>query len=125
MELIGILKIKNDTVKVSDKFSKREFVVTIEDGKDGKYQQHISCQLSQKNCELLDSHNVGDELQVSFGLRGREWADPKGGVKYFNTIEAWRIESLSKGSSKPDSNGKLTLDTEIVDKNLDPSDLPF
>ena len=32
-------------------------------------------------------------VEVSFNLRGREWTSPTGDVKYFNTLEAWRIET--------------------------------
>jgi hypothetical protein len=89
MEITGTLKMKSDTQKVSDKFQKRDFVVT---DNSSQYPQHISLQLSQDKCGLIDNVNIGDELKVSINLRGREWTSPKGEVKYFNTIEAWKIE---------------------------------
>lgn len=91
MQITGILKEKFETKTVSDKFKKREFVVTI----DGTtpYPQHISCQLTQDKVDLINTVNIGDEVEVHFNLRGREWNGPQG-VKYFNTIEAWRIVKL-------------------------------
>lgn len=88
-ELIGTLKVKNDTQVVSEKFSKREFVITTDTSSN--YPQFISLQLTQDRCNLLDQYNVGDELKVSFNLRGREWSGPQG-IRFFNSLEAWRIE---------------------------------
>ena len=38
--------------------------------------------------------NQMDQIEVSFNIRGREWTSPQGEVKYFNTLEAWRIEKM-------------------------------
>ena len=92
MEVIGILKEKYDTQKVSDKFSKREFVLTTEH--NTPYPQHISFQLTQDKCESLDRFKIGDAIQVLFNLRGREWNGPQG-VKYFNTLECWRVVNIN------------------------------
>lgn len=91
-KLKGTLKLKNDTVQVSDKFMKREFVVTDE---DTMYPQDIQFQLTQDKCALIDHVNPGDVIEVSFNLRGKEWVNPKGETKYFNTLDAWRIESCA------------------------------
>ncbi len=85
----GILKVKNDTVQVSEKFSKREFVVT---DNTSQYPQDVLFQLTQDKCALLDSIQINDQIVVSFNLRGREWTSPQGEVRYFNTLDAWRIE---------------------------------
>jgi hypothetical protein len=100
MEVTGVLKVKFDTQKVSDRFSKREFVLTTE--MSSPYPQQVSFQVTQDKCSLLDQFNVGDELRVQFNLRGREWNGPQG-VKYFNTLEAWRIEKSSGGGAQQSS----------------------
>lgn len=97
MEITGILKAKFDTQKVSDRFSKREFVLTTDPTTD--YPQHVSFQLVNDKCGILDQFETGSELKVVFNLRGREWDGPQG-IKYFNTLEAWRIE-LASGAEKP------------------------
>ena len=99
-KLTGKLKVINDTVVVSEKFSKREFVVTDE---SSQYPQDISFQSTQDKCAILDQYNVGDTVEVSFNLRGREWINPQGEAKYFNSLEAWRIEKVG-GASQPVSN---------------------
>jgi len=98
MEITGILKTKEDTQKVSDKFQKREFVLTTDH--TTPYPQHVSFQLTQDKCGILDQHAIGSELKVHFNLRGREWSGPQG-VKYFNTLEAWKIEGSGAQTSAP------------------------
>lgn len=88
MEVQGILKVKMDTERVSDRFQKREFVLTTESSTP--YPQHVTFQVTQDKCAILDRFNEGTELVVQFNLRGREWNGPKG-TKFFNTLEAWRI----------------------------------
>lgn len=90
-KISGTLKVKNDTVQVSEKFSKREFVLT---DNASMYPQDILFQLTQDKCALLDAFQPNEQLEVSFNLRGREWTSPQGEVKYFNTLEAWRIERV-------------------------------
>ena len=90
MEIKGILKAKFETVQVSEKFKKREFVLTIEPS--SPYPQHVSFQLAQDKVSLLDSYGIGEEITVHFNLKGREYQDQNTLVtKYFNTIEAWKI----------------------------------
>lgn len=101
MEITGQIKAIFDTQSVSDRFKKREFVLTTE--ASSPYPQHVSFQAIQDKCELLDKFSEGQEVKVNFDLRGREWNGPQG-VKYFNTLEAWRIEAVSGSQSSPASN---------------------
>jgi len=92
----GTIKVISDTQRISDKFQKREFVVT---DTTSMYPQDILFQPTQDKCNLLDQFQINENVEVSFNLRGREWTSPQGEVKYFNTIEAWRIEK--QGQSQP------------------------
>ena len=89
MDITGTLKVINDTRQVSDKFKSRGFVLT---DNSSQYPQHISFQLTQDKCKLLDGKAIGTEVKVHFNLRGREWNSPTGETKYFNSLEAWRLE---------------------------------
>lgn len=131
MEVVGTLKAKFDTQKVSERFTKREFVVTTE--ANTPYPQHVSFQITQEKCSILDQYNVGDELRIQFNLRGREWNGPQG-IKYFNTLEAWRVEKFQSGnvsnnsnqSSNQTSNGTSVATNPVFANNLDDNDdLPF
>lgn len=131
MEVIGTLKTKFDTQKVSDRFQKREFVLTTE--ANTPYPQHVSFQVTQDKCSMLDQYNDGEELKVQFNLRGREWNGPQG-IKYFNTLEAWRIERTGSASAQQGSEGSnQTTNTGISNSSApvftsnpdDNDDLPF
>ena len=117
-KLTGTLKVANETQVINEKFSKREFVIETKD----QYPQLVMFQLTQDKCELLSAFKVGNEIEVSWNLRGREWNSPAGEVKYFNTLEAWRLERL-------DGNGESIQDKAPVIKahapNEEQDDLPF
>jgi hypothetical protein len=78
---------------VSERFSKREFVVEMAD--TPKYPQVVLFQLTGDRCAQLDGLNVGDQISIEFSLRGREWRSPSGEVKYFNSL----MSSASAGAS--------------------------
>lgn len=88
MQVTGELKAVMNTEIVSDRFQKRDFVLTTEG--NTPYPQHVSFQLTQDKCAELDKFKVGETIVVQFNLRGREWNGPQG-IKYFNTLEAWAI----------------------------------
>lgn len=67
-------------------FQAREFVIEL----DGQYTQYIKFQLTQDRCGLIDNYNAGDQINVHFDLRGREWQD-----KFFTNLNAWRVEKVS------------------------------
>ncbi len=127
MEVTGVLKVKFETQKVSDRFQKREFVLTTD--LSTPYPQHVSFQVTQDKCSLLDNYNVGDELKIQFNLRGREWNGPQG-IKYFNTLEAWRIEKtngLAASANVSTQNTKVenTSNPVFTANPGDNDDLPF
>lgn len=126
MEVTGQLKLKYDTQKVSEKFQKRDFVLATD--LSTPYPQFVSFQVTQDKCTMLDSFNQGDEIKVQFNLRGREWNGPQG-IKYFNTLEAWRIEKVAAGQSAPvQGNAGMAENTSapVFNSSIsDNDDLPF
>jgi len=100
MNVKGRLHLKGETQQITEKFSKREFVIQTED----KYPQLILLQLTQDKCGLLDEYEVGDAIDVDINIRGREWTSPKGEVKYFNTLEAWRFNREQPEEASYESN---------------------
>lgn len=99
MIIAGKLVEKSDTQDISDTFKKREFVV--EYAENPQYPEYLKFELIQANCQQLDDFNEGDSMTISFNLKGRKWNDPKGGVKYFNSLQAWRLEKQSGSSEVP------------------------
>ncbi len=91
MEVQGKVKMVGETQTFgSNGFRKRELVVTTEE----QYPQHIMIEFVQDKADLLDSYKVGQSVKVSVNLRGREWVNPQGETKYFNSVQGWRIENL-------------------------------
>jgi hypothetical protein len=90
MEITGKIKAIGETQTFGSKgFKKRELVITT----DEQYPQHILIEFVQDKCDLLDKFKVNATVKVSLNLRGREWINPQGETKYFNSIQGWRIES--------------------------------
>lgn len=86
----GVVHKVGQTMIVSEKFSKRELVMV--DNSDANYPQYVSFEFTQDKTSLLDNVMEGQEIELSFNLRGREWTSPAGDVKYFNTLQGWKIE---------------------------------
>jgi len=97
-KLNGAIKVIGEKVQVSDKFAKRDVVLSVD---DNGYEQLISVQFTQDRCDVLNSYAVGQQVEVSINIKGREWTSPQGEVKYFNTIEGWKIEALSVAEVSP------------------------
>lgn len=89
---------KFDTQEIKETFKKREFI--LEYAENPQYPEFIKFELIQSNCDQLDAINVGDNVSVNFNLKGRKWTDPKGEVKYFNSLQAWRIDKKDAGNNQ-------------------------
>ncbi|MBC6610088.1 MULTISPECIES: DUF3127 domain-containing protein [Hymenobacter] len=90
-----------DEQQVSEKFRKREFVLEVI---DGQYPEHIKFQLVQDKTALIDPYKIGDEIKVTFNLRGRGF-NKNGQMLYFTNLEAWRLEAAAGGASAPAGGG--------------------
>lgn len=91
MEIQGRIKTIFATETVGQNgFQKRDLVITTE----GQYPQDIIIQFAQGNCALLDNLQIGQMVKIHFNLQGREWTNPQGEVKYFNTVLGWKIELI-------------------------------
>ena len=104
----GKVIVKNDTIKVTEKFSKRTFVIQ----EAGEYPQFIEVELQQDKCSLIDSLRLGSEVEVFFNLKGRLWVSPQGENKYFNTVVGWKIDIIS-GAALQSTSEKLSA---VVDR---------
>ena len=88
MEIKGKIKVIFPTETVSEKFKKRDIVISTQE----QYSQDISIQFVQDKTSILDKYKVGQSVTVGINIQGREWTSPQGEVKYFNTINGWRID---------------------------------
>ena len=125
MEVQVSIKVIGEVQEISATFKKRELVVST----DEQYPQTLSIEFIQDKTELLNKFEIGQNVKVGINLRGREWENPQTKeIKYFNSIQGWRIELLENSNSNDDLH---TLDnlspfepaSETNDEDLD--DLPF
>lgn len=122
MEVIGKIKIIGDVQTFgANGFQKRELVVTTDD----QYPQMIMIEFVQDKCNLLNNYSVGQDVKVSINLRGREWINPQGEAKYFNSIQGWRIENLSQETSSTNLPPVDQFEPASNTSNEEPDDLPF
>ena len=124
MEVTGKVKVVNPEQQVSASFRKRELVVTTEE----QYPQHILIEFTQDKCDLLSTVSPGDPVKVSINLRGREWVNPQGETRYFNSIQGWRIEKISSqpaaGQMPPVPAAQAFAPATNLNEE-EPDDLPF
>jgi len=124
MEVLGKIKVVNPEQQVSASFKKRELVVTT----DEQYPQHILIEFTQDKCDLLSNYNIGEAVKVSINLRGREWVNPQGETRYFNSIQGWRIERLANDAPAQQAPAMPAAQTFAPATNLneeEADDLPF
>lgn len=118
-EVTGKIKMVGDTQTFEEKgFRKRELVVTTEE----QYPQHILIEFVQDKCDLLDAYRLGENVKVGINLRGREWVNPQGETKYFNSVQGWRIDKLGSTPQPYDPN-KDPNSPKMQEQEED--DLPF
>ncbi len=125
MEIQGKIKFIDETKEYgSNGFRKRELVITTEE----QYPQHILVEFIQDKTDLLNNFQVGQDVKISINLRGREWVNPQGETKYFNSIQGWRIESHQADAHEGEVPPIPPMDTfePVNDLNdEDHDDLPF
>lgn len=125
MEIQGKVKLIGETQTFgANGFRKREIVITTEE----QYPQHILVEFVQDKTDLLNNYQVGQGVKISINLRGREWVNPQGETKYFNSIQGWRIENLQQDAADGNVPPVPPADAFEPADNLkeeDHDDLPF
>jgi len=96
MEISGIIKSIGKKETYANEFTKVPVVITTQE----QYPQHIEVEFIKANIEKLDGFNVGDNVTIGINIKGREWESPDKGIKYFVSIQGWRIEN-NKSQSEP------------------------
>ena len=113
MKVTGTLVEIFKSVQVTEKFQKREFV--LEYTPNPKYPELVKFEIVQDKCAQLDDFKVGDVVDVEFDLRGRKWTDKQGEVRYFTTVQAWRVTPADGSKGKASSKSGSTSDEDTTD----------
>ena len=118
-DLTGKVKLIQDAQTFGSGFTKREVVVTVE---DGKYPQEINIEFLQDKVSLLDALQVGQEVTISFDIRGREYNG-----RYFNNLVGWKIQAGEAAAPAPAADDKPPVADKDVPADFDEyeDDIPF
>ena len=64
-----IYSIGDTTEYGNNVFTKREFVIKLTgENANPTYPNHIALELIKDKCAMMDSHNIGEKIQVQFNL---------------------------------------------------------
>ncbi|MEY2964010.1 MAG: hypothetical protein RL754_1271 [Bacteroidota bacterium] len=131
MQIEAIIQKIMDEQVISDRFRKREFVVQTKE----QYPQTLCFEFTQDKTNVLDNFTVGQEVNVEFNIKGREWTPPQGGeTRYYTTLQAWRMNGVQQQGAPAPTHGSLGHDLPPqgtpftpsgVDSNVLDDDLPF
>jgi len=122
MEIKGRVHEIGAVQQISETFKKRDLIV--EYAENPTYPEYLRFEAMQDKTSLFDGLKVGDEVEVSFNLRGRAWTDKTGKTSYFNSMIVWRINTISNNGgagATPDYAPPIDLSS----KPGDDDDLPF
>jgi len=100
-EITGTIIVIEDTVQITETFTKREFVLEVPSNKPEYQPELIKFEAIQDRCEALDSFQIGQEVTVLFYLKGRKWTNPQGVDKYFNTLQLGKINTSQGQGQMP------------------------
>ena len=126
MELQGTVKKIGETQTFASGFQKKELVLLTEE----QYPQPIQIDFLSDKIELLNNVSEGESVKVGINIRGREWTNPQGEVKYFNSISAWRLEKVGGENTNTEAPQPNTFQTPAPATSTDPFEdeqdsLPF
>lgn len=121
-EITGKLVAKSDTVQRSQTFKTREFVIEKTDDIGGRIiSNYIKFQCVQDRTSMPDRFNIGDEVKVSFNIKGTKWVKD-GKENYITNLDAWRMEQVKiaqDNNTAPETFSQQNFTEEASD------DLPF
>lgn len=119
-EFTGEIHLVKETDVINDRFQKREFVLN---DKDDEYPQLVQFELTQDKVDDILSFKVGDMVKVKYNIRGREWTSPQGDVRYFVSLNAWRVEKVGPAGQGEPASRQEHEPAGMDDSSID--DIPF
>jgi hypothetical protein len=99
MEIRGKVHEIGQTQQVTDTFKKRDLIVLY--AENPQFPEYIRFEATQDRTSIFDNLEVGDEVEVSFNLRGRPWTNKEGVTSYFNSLVAWRVTKVVANAAMP------------------------
>lgn len=126
MEITGKVHEIGAVQQVTETFKKRDLVIQY--AENPQFVEYIKFEATQDRVNLFDNLNSGDEVTVSFNLRGRPWTNKEGITTYFNSLVAWRVNKVANTPQHVEGQGAMPHTPAPVDISSSPADdddLPF
>ena len=124
MDIKGKVHFVSDVINVTETFKKRELVVEF--AENPQYPEFVKFEAIQDRVSLMDDLKVGQDVEVFFNLKGREWTNKQGEKQYFNTLQLWKVNVL--GATEAAAGQSTPAYAPPVDISSEPGeddDLPF
>jgi Protein of unknown function (DUF3127). len=119
MEIRGKVHEVGPVQQVTESFKKRDMIVAY--AENPQFVEYVRFEATQDRTSIFDNLAIGQEVEVSFNLRGRPWTNKDGVTTYFNSLVAWRVTKLSAGSVPADVPAPVDLNAGGGDDDY----LPF
>ncbi|KGE14806.1 DUF3127 domain-containing protein [Sphingobacterium deserti] len=124
MEIRGKVHEIGATQQVTESFKKRDLIVAY--AENPQFVEYIRFESTQDRVNIFDNLAIGDEIEVSFNLRGRPWTNKDGVTTYFNSLVAWRVTKLANTAQAASAPGYADMPpVDITSSGADDDDLPF
>lgn len=123
MEITGKVHEVGQVQQVTDTFKKRDLVIQY--AENPQFVEYIKFEATQDRVNIFDNLNAGDDVNVSFNLRGRPWTNKDGVTSYFNSLVAWRVTKGAGEQQAPQYNTPAAAPVDISSKGGEEDDLPF
>jgi len=119
MQITGIIEkvlpLELGVTKSGADWQKQNFIVTNNDGYDGKKQIFCFEIFGEEKVQNFNKFNkVGDSVKVDFNISTNEWKD-----KYFTSLQGWKISKSESTSVLPEKENEYKIQEEVEDN------LPF
>jgi hypothetical protein len=124
MEIRGKVHEIGATQQVTESFKKRDIIVAY--AENPQFVEYIRFEATQDRTSIFDGLTVGEEIEVSFNLRGRPWTNKDGVTTYFNSLVAWRVTKLANTAASAPAPGYAEMPAPVdLSGSNDDDDLPF
>ena len=123
-EITGKLVAKYDVVQRTETFKTREFVIEKTEDINGRsISNYVKFQCVQDRTTMPDRFNLGDDVKVSFNIKGTKWVKD-GRENYITNLDAWRMETVKLGQNGGDGSTSQPSAIDIPPSDV-VDDLPF
>ncbi|MFD2597952.1 DUF3127 domain-containing protein [Sphingobacterium corticis] len=125
MEIRGKVHEVGAIQQVTESFKKRDVIVAY--AENPQFVEYIRFEATQDRVNIFDNLTVGEDIEISFNLRGRPWTNKEGVTTYFNSLVAWRVTKLAgtAAAAAPQHNVADMPPVDISSSGADDDDLPF